>query len=156
MAVTFAGADADSGRLQLLGVRRAGPAQRRWAAGSSPHPTPPRSCPACPARQRGAASGMRATFLNAGSSLSIGIFFSLMIVGLAGTLPGSAEFRTDSAGRSGGTSPTRSANLPPVGSLFAAFLGYNPIAELLAPYRRPRAAGRQRRCADRQDSSSRI
>jgi hypothetical protein len=25
------------------------------------------------------------------------------------------------------------ANLPPVGSLFAAFLGYNPIAELLAP-----------------------
>ena len=40
-----------------------------------------------PAAQRGAASGMRATFFNAGSSLSIGVFFSLMIVGLAHTLP---------------------------------------------------------------------
>ena len=40
-----------------------------------------------PARQRGAASGMRGTFFNAGSSLSIGIFFSLMIAGLAATLP---------------------------------------------------------------------
>ena len=40
-----------------------------------------------PAAQRGAASGVRATFFNAGSSLSIGVFFSLMIVGLANTLP---------------------------------------------------------------------
>ena len=40
-----------------------------------------------PAHQRGAASGVRSTFFNAGNSLSIGIFFSLMIVGLANTLP---------------------------------------------------------------------
>ena len=40
-----------------------------------------------PAEERGAASGVRATFFNAGSSLSIGIFFSLMIIGLAKTLP---------------------------------------------------------------------
>ena len=40
-----------------------------------------------PARQRGAASGMRGTFFNAGSALSIGLFFSLMIAGLASALP---------------------------------------------------------------------
>ena len=39
-----------------------------------------------PARLRGAASGMRATFQNSGTALSIGIFFSLMIAGLSGTL----------------------------------------------------------------------
>ena len=46
-----------------------------------------------PARYRGVASGMRSTFQNSGMSLSIGIFFSLMIAGLASTLP-----RTLSAG----------------------------------------------------------
>lgn len=85
-----------------------------------------------PASQRGAASGVRATFFNAGSSLSIGIFFSLMVVGLAQTLPGAL-----SSGLAGqGVPPSVAhdvANLPPVGSLFAAFLGYNPMAELLAP-----------------------
>ena len=40
-----------------------------------------------PADQRGAASGMRGTFMNSGSALSIGIFFSLMVAGLASTLP---------------------------------------------------------------------
>ncbi|WP_137145935.1 MFS transporter [Mycolicibacterium sp. CR10] len=86
-----------------------------------------------PPSERGAASGVRATFFNAGSSLSIGIFFSLMIVGLANTLPGAL-----SSGLQGqGVSPdvaNQVANLPPVGSLFAAFLGYNPIAELLEPF----------------------
>ena len=43
-----------------------------------------------PADQRGAASGMRATFLNAGMVLSIGVFFSLMVAGLAASLPGDA------------------------------------------------------------------
>ena len=40
-----------------------------------------------PAHHRGAASGMRSTFQNSGMSLSIGVFFSLMIAGLASTLP---------------------------------------------------------------------
>ena len=40
-----------------------------------------------PRNQRGSASGMRATFFNSGTSLSIGVFFSLMIAGLAATLP---------------------------------------------------------------------
>ncbi len=54
-----------------------------------------------PPAQRGAASGVRATFFNAGSSLSIGIFFSLMIVGLADSLPGRAERGPSGAGCSG-------------------------------------------------------
>jgi MFS family permease len=86
-----------------------------------------------PAAERGAASGVRATFFNAGSSLSIGIFFSLMIVGLAHTLPTSMSAGLQAQGVSVSVA-NEVANLPPVGSLFAAFLGYNPIAELLAPF----------------------
>ena len=85
-----------------------------------------------PAEERGAASGVRATFFNAGSSLSIGIFFSLMIVGLANTLPSALSSGLQAQGVSADVAH-EVANLPPVGSLFAAFLGYNPIAELLAP-----------------------
>jgi MFS family permease len=85
-----------------------------------------------PAEERGAASGVRATFFNAGSSLSIGIFFSLMIVGLANTLPTALSGGLEQQGVSASVAHDV-ANLPPVGSLFAAFLGYNPIAELLAP-----------------------
>ncbi len=85
-----------------------------------------------PAAQRGAASGVRATFFNAGSSLSIGVFFSLMIIGLANTLPSAMSTGLQEQGVSASVAHDV-ANLPPVGSLFAAFLGYNPIAELLAP-----------------------
>lgn len=85
-----------------------------------------------PAAERGAASGVRATFFNAGSSLSIGIFFSLMIVGLANSLPGAMSAGLQAQGVSAPVAADV-ANLPPVGSLFAAFLGYNPIAELLEP-----------------------
>jgi MFS family permease len=85
-----------------------------------------------PAAQRGAASGMRGTFFNSGSCLSIGIFFSLMIAGLASTLP-----TTLTNGLTAQGVPTATAqqigNLPPVGSLFAAFLGYNPMQSLLGP-----------------------
>jgi len=87
---------------------------------------------AVPAGERGAAAGMRGTFFNAGSSLSIGVFFSLMIAGLAATLP-----TTLTSGLQAHGVPTPVAQqigqLPPVGSLFAAFLGYNPIASLLGP-----------------------
>jgi MFS family permease/uncharacterized membrane protein len=85
-----------------------------------------------PAGQRGSASGMRSTFQNSGMSLSIGIFFSLMIAGLASTLP-----RTLSAGlRAQGVSAsvaTQISHLPPVSTMFAALLGYNPVKNLLAP-----------------------
>lgn len=86
-----------------------------------------------PAAERGAASGVRATFFNAGSSLSIGIFFSLMIIGLANTLPSALSTGLQDQGVSAPVA-NEVANLPPVGSLFAAFLGYNPVAELLEPY----------------------
>ncbi|WP_371454736.1 MFS transporter [Mycobacterium sp. GA-1841] len=86
-----------------------------------------------PAGQRGAASGVRSTFFNAGNSLSIGIFFSLMIVGLANTLPAALTNGLTQQGVSASVAHDV-ASLPPVGSLFAAFLGYNPMAELLAPY----------------------
>ena len=63
-----------------------------------------------PARHRGSASGMRSTFQNAGMSLSIGIFFSLMIAGLASTLPPVAEPRPD---RAGGAAIRRHPGQPP-------------------------------------------
>ena len=85
-----------------------------------------------PARQRGAASGMRATFQNAGFVLSIGLFFSLMIAGLAARLPATLYTGLTANGVPPDTAE-RIAHLPPVGSLFAAFLGYNPIRTLLGP-----------------------
>jgi hypothetical protein len=75
---------------------------------------------------------VRATFFNAGSSLSIGVFFSLMIIGLANTLPSAMSSGLQAQGVSASVARDV-ANLPPVGSLFAAFLGYNPIGELLGP-----------------------
>lgn len=82
--------------------------------------------------ERGAASGMRATFLNSGQALSIGIFFSFMIIGLASSLP--AALRSGLTGQGvPGPIADQVAAMPPVGSLFAAFLGYNPIESLLAP-----------------------
>jgi MFS family permease len=83
-------------------------------------------------QDRGVASGMRATFMNAGMLLSIGVFFSLMIAGLARHLPGQLSSSLMAQGVPAGTAD-QIAGLPPVGSLFAAFLGYNPIRELLGP-----------------------
>jgi MFS family permease len=85
-----------------------------------------------PANMRGAASGMRATFMNAGQVLSIGVFFSLMVAGLASSLPGTLSSGLTARGVPAATAD-QIAQLPPVGTLFAAFLGYNPIAELLGP-----------------------
>ncbi|MGO8960111.1 MAG: MFS transporter [Streptosporangiaceae bacterium] len=85
-----------------------------------------------PARQRGAASGMLATFQNSGFVLSIGVFFSLMIAGLAATLPKTLTSGLTAQGVPAGIAH-QIGSLPPVGSLFAAFLGYNPVHTLLAP-----------------------
>ncbi len=84
-----------------------------------------------PARYRGAASGMRSTFQNSGTALSIGIFFSLMIAGLAASLP-----KTLTSGLEQHGVPHAIAHqigsLPPVSSLFATVLGVNPVQHLLA------------------------
>jgi MFS family permease len=85
-----------------------------------------------PANQRGVASGMAATFTNAGMVLSIGVFFSLMIAGLADTLPTTLTRGLTAHGVPSGVA-SQIGNLPPVGTLFAAFLGYNPVESLLAP-----------------------
>jgi MFS family permease len=83
-----------------------------------------------PPEHRGAGGGMNATFQNSAQVLSIGIFFTLMIIGLASTLPQSLY-----TGLVNGGVPTdlatRVSHLPPVTTLFAAFLGYNPIQHLL-------------------------
>jgi MFS family permease len=83
-----------------------------------------------PANRRGAAAGMRGTFFNSGTSLSIGIFFTLMIVGLAQTLPRTLTDGLQAHGVSQ-TVASQVGHQPPVGSLFAAFLGYNPLGTAL-------------------------
>jgi MFS family permease len=85
-----------------------------------------------PADQRGVGGGMSTTFQNSAMVLSIGMFFSLMILGLATTLP-----HTLSSGLVAQGVPAADANrlavLPPVSVLFASLLGYNPIQTLLGP-----------------------
>src|SRR3954471_12359573 len=85
-----------------------------------------------PPRQRGAGAGMSATFQNSAMVLSIGIFFSLLIVGLSSGLPTALQSGLTQHGVTAAEA-TRIAHLPPVASLFAAFLGYNPIQQLLGP-----------------------
>jgi EmrB/QacA subfamily drug resistance transporter len=83
-----------------------------------------------PAGARGAGAGMNATFQNSAMVLSIGFFFSLMIVGLARTLPTALQ-QGLVAGGVPVADASRVAELPPVGVLFAAFLGYSPVQQLL-------------------------
>ena len=85
-----------------------------------------------PPKQRGQASGMRATFMNSGMAISIGVFFSLLISGLHDTLP---RTLTDGLQAQGVPSDVAAhvASLPPVSTVFAAFLGFNPMETLLKP-----------------------
>jgi MFS family permease len=85
-----------------------------------------------PANQRGAAGGTIATFQNASFVLSIGIFFSLIVTGLSTTLPASLSGGLIAQGVPAATAHAI-GHLPPIGVLFAAFLGYNPIQQLLGP-----------------------
>jgi MFS family permease len=87
-----------------------------------------------PARYRGVASGMRATFQNSGTALSIGVFFSLMIAGLASSLPTTLASGLQRQGVPHAIAH-HVASLPPVSSLFAAVLGVNPLRQLLAASR---------------------
>ncbi len=82
--------------------------------------------------ERGVASGMRATFQNSGTALSIGVFFSLMVVGLAASLPGVLTGGLQDQGVPHAVA-TQVAGLPPVSTLFAAVLGVNPLEHLLEP-----------------------
>src|SRR6202012_3417890 len=77
-------------------------------------------------------AGMAATFQNSAMLLSIGIFFSLIILGLSSSLPTHLF-----AGLTAQGVPSAAANslahLPPTAVMFAALLGYNPIQMLLGP-----------------------
>ena len=84
-----------------------------------------------PADQRGAASGMRATFQNSGTALSIGVFFSLMIAGLAGSLPTTLTKGLEHQGVAHAVAH-HIGIAAPVASLFAAVLGVNPVQHLLS------------------------
>ena len=83
-----------------------------------------------PAAQRGVASGMRATFMNSGAIVSIGVFFSLITGGLASALPITLSNGLTTAGLPAALAGSI-AHLPPSSALFAAFLGYNPMATLI-------------------------
>ncbi|HTV95661.1 MAG TPA: MFS transporter [Steroidobacteraceae bacterium] len=86
-----------------------------------------------PARDRGAGGGMNATFQNSAQVLSIGIFFTLMIIGLSMTLSTTLTHRLMQHGVPGAVA-RRIGALPPVSVLFAAFLGYNPIQTLVGSH----------------------
>jgi MFS family permease len=83
-----------------------------------------------PPEHRGAASGMRATLQNAGTQLSMAVFFTIVLVGLSNGLSGSVSNALSSAGATGPAAATLSSLVAsnPTGALFGAFLGYNPMA----------------------------
>jgi MFS family permease len=86
-----------------------------------------------PPEHRGAGGAMNQTFQNSAQVLSVGIFFTLMIIGLGATLPDTLA----SGLQANGVAPADAhavAQLPPVSILFAAFLGYNPVQHLIGPH----------------------
>jgi MFS family permease len=86
-----------------------------------------------PRGDRGSGGGMNQTFQNSAQVLSIGIFFTLMIIGLSTSLPHTLSSGLEAHGVASATAH-RIGNLPPVSILFAAFLGYNPIEHLLGAH----------------------
>jgi MFS family permease len=82
-----------------------------------------------PPGDRGAGGGMNQTFQNSAQVLSLGVFFSLMVSGLAGSLPHAISSGLVAHGV-GAASAHRIGQTPPIEVLFAAFLGYNPIQHL--------------------------
>lgn len=83
-----------------------------------------------PPEHRGASSGMRAAIQNTGTALSMTLYFSILIIGLAQHLPATMYQGLVNTGVPSAVAQQIS-NLPPTGALFAAFLGYNPMAQLL-------------------------
>ena len=87
---------------------------------------------AVPAEHRGSAAGMRTTIFNAGATLSQAIFFTLVVVSLGSTLGPSVRAGTQAAGLPSSVAAGL-ASLPPGGAIFAAMLGYDPIAHIAPP-----------------------
>ena len=87
-----------------------------------------------PPDQRGAGAGMNGTFMNSAGVLSIGVFFTIVTLGLAAALPGHLYHGLTAEGVPA-SEALKVSHLPPIGSLFAAFLGFNPI-QTLVPHQR--------------------
>ena len=85
-----------------------------------------------PPGDRGAGGGMNQTFQNSAQVLSIGIFFTLLIVGLASSLPATLSSGLQAHGVSAAAAH-HASQAPPISVLFAAFLGYNPVQHLVGP-----------------------
>jgi hypothetical protein len=86
-----------------------------------------------PSGDRGAGGGMNQTFQNSAQVVSIGVFFTLMVAGLASTLPSTMTRGLEAHGVAVAAAQ-HAAHLPPVSILFAAFLGYNPIQHLVGAH----------------------
>ncbi|WP_321418499.1 MFS transporter [uncultured Methanomethylovorans sp.] len=86
-----------------------------------------------PAEDRGVASGMMSTLINSASTLSMAIFFTIVIVGIQGALPGAIHesFANLGSGPIVQNLADQLASLPPTNALFSAFLGYNPMGSTL-------------------------
>jgi EmrB/QacA subfamily drug resistance transporter len=85
---------------------------------------------AVPPEERGVSSGMMSTLMNSGFVLSMGMFFTIIVVGLTSAFPPELSAALSAANASQ-LIPAMSA-IPPTGALFAAFLGYNPVQMILA------------------------
>ncbi|MGN6558470.1 MAG: MFS transporter [Solirubrobacterales bacterium] len=83
-----------------------------------------------PRGDRGAGGGMNQTFQNSAQVLSIGIFFTLLVIGLSSTLPSTLAYGLEVNGV-GPAVAHHAAQTPPISVLFAAFLGYNPVQHLV-------------------------
>ena len=83
-----------------------------------------------PPEHRGAGSGMRATIMNVGNPISMAVIFSLMVVGLNASMP-AAMYNGLVQNGIPAQIAHQIASAPPVGYLFAAFLGYNPLKTLI-------------------------
>jgi hypothetical protein len=86
-----------------------------------------------PAADRGAGAGLNNTFQNAGQVVSTGLFFTLMTVGLAGSLPGGLYQGLIAHGVPSVTA-RHISHLPPVSTIFSAYLGYNPVLHLVGAH----------------------
>ncbi len=105
-----------------------------------------------PRADRGAGGGMNQTFQNSAQVVSIGVFFTLMIVGLASTLPAAVSSGLEAHGVAAAAAQ-QAAHRPPVSILFAAFLGYNPIQHLAGATPWPPCPPRSRPCSPAARSS---
>ena len=121
-----------AGRLLLRGLR---PAAVRFGVGNGLFASPNRAAimNSLPPWRRGIGSGIASTFQNSGQVLSIGIYFSLMVIGLSAKLP-QALYSGLLAHGVPAADATRIAHLSPVSTLFASLLGANPVASLVGPH----------------------